>query len=310
MKKVSIIGAAGNVGASVAMWLNLRKICHTVLIDLKSDVAKGKATDLRQSGPLHGFDFSFEASSELSTIEGSDVVVITAGLPRKPGQTREELIETNAKIVQSVSLEVAKYAPNCIYVIVSNPLDAMVYVAQSVTGFPRNRVIGSAGVLDSSRFQTAIADKLKVSVRDVKAIVLGAHTDKDMVPVVSTATVGGVPLSSLASLEDIKEIVEKTKTGGAELTKLIGTSAWVTPGKATASMVEAIILDEKRVLPCSVELKGELGISNCFLGVPVVLGKEGWSKIISIPLSPEEQLAFEKSATVNQELVKIAKSFI
>jgi malate dehydrogenase len=240
----------------------------------------------------------------------ADVVVMTAGVPRKPGQSREELININAGIVRDICVNVKTHAPNAILIVVSNPLDAMVYVAKQVTGFPRERVIGSAGILDSSRFRTNIALAVGASVEDVSAIVLGAHTDKDMVPVTSTATVGGVPLTTLLSAEKLAEVVDATKKGGATLTGLIGTSAWLAPGAGTSLMVESIVRDQGRLLPCSIELKGEFGVQDCFVGVPVRLGKGGAEKVYEFELSASEKAAFEASVKANQELMGIAKGFL
>ena len=281
-----------------------------MLIDLKGDVAKGRGLDLTQCGPFEGFNNAFTAGSDAALMQDADVVVMTAGVPRKPGQSREELVNINAGIVKEICQNVKKYAPNSILIVVSNPLDAMVYVAKQVTGFPRERVIGSAGTLDSSRFRTNIALATGASVEDVHAIVLGAHTDKDMVPVVSTAAVGGVPLSKMLTAEQLNEVVDRTKKGGAELTALIGTSAWLAPGSGTALMVEAIVRNQGRVLPCSVELKGEFGVSDCFVGVPVKLTNKGAEKIYQFELSPAESEAFKKSVAANVELMNVTKGFL
>lgn len=308
--KIAIVGAGGNVGASVAHWAAVKELGELVLIDLKGDVAKGRGLDLTQCGPFEGFNNSFVAGSDAALMEDADVVVMTAGVPRKPGQSREELVNINAGIVKEICQNVKKYAPHSILIVVSNPLDAMVYVAKQVTGFPRERVIGSAGTLDSARFRTNIALATGVAVEDVHAIVLGAHTDKDMVPVISTAAVGGVPLSKMLTAEQLNEVVDRTKKGGAELTALIGTSAWLAPGSGTALMVEAIVRNQGRVLPCSVELKGEFGVSDCFVGVPVKLTNKGAEKIYEFELSPAESEAFKKSVAANVELMNITKGFL
>src|SRR3954469_19781878 len=229
--KIAIVGAGGNVGGAVAQWAAQKELGDLVLIDIKAGPAEGRALDLTQCGPWEGFNnTSFVASDKAEAMAGADVVVMTAGVPRKPGQSREELININAGIVKGICGDVKKYAPNCVLIVVSNPLDAMVFVAKQVTGFPRERVIGSAGVLDSARFRTYLALAAGVSVEDVQGIVLGAHTDKDMVPIVSTATIGNVPVSKFLSAEKLTEVVENTKKGGATLTGLIGTSAWLAPG--------------------------------------------------------------------------------
>jgi malate dehydrogenase len=309
--KIAIVGAGGNVGAAVAQWAALKELGDLVLIDLKADVARGRALDLTQCGSYEGFNnTSFQAGESPELLKDADVVVMTAGVPRKPGQSREELVNINTGIVKEICGNVKRYAPNSILIVVSNPLDAMVYVAAKVTGFPRERVIGSAGVLDSARFRASVALTAGVSVEDVQAIVLGAHTDKDMVPVVSTATVGGVPLNKVLSGEQLAQVVERTKNGGAELTKLIGTSAWLAPGAGTCLMIESIVRNQGRLLPCSVELQGEFGVKGAFVGVPCKLTAKGVEKVYEFALSSDEKAAFEKSVQANQELMKIAQGFL
>ena len=310
--KIAIVGAGGNVGAAVAHWAAIKELGELALIDLKGDVAKGRGMDLTQCSPFEGFNnHSFTAGGDAAALmKDADVVVMTAGVPRKPGQSREELINTNAGIVKGICETVKSAAPNAILIVVSNPLDAMVYVAKQVTGFPRERVIGSAGILDSARFRTNIALAVGASVEDVSAIVLGAHTDKDMVPIVSTATVGGVPLTKILSADKLQEVVDATKKGGATLTGLIGTSAWLAPGAGTSLMVESIVRDQGRLLPCSIELKGEFGVSDCFVGVPVRLGARGAEKVFEFELSPAEKDAFAASVKANVELMGIAKGFL
>lgn len=308
--KITIVGSAGNVGASVVQWCTQKELGDLVLIDLKPNVAQGRALDLAQGGAFAGFNANFMATEDSSQMQDSDVVVVTAGVPRKPGQTREELVGINAGITKGVCENVKKYAPNAILIIVSNPLDAMLTVAQQVTGFPRERVIGMSGVLDSSRFRSNIARTLNVHIRDVAAIVIGAHTDKDMVPVTSTATVGGVPLAKLVSADTIASIVDKTKRGGAELTELIGTSAWVAPGFGVTAMVESIVLNQGRILPCSVELKGEFGISDACLCVPVKLSNKGAEKVYEFDLSASEQTALKAAHSAYLEIKKIALASI
>lgn len=309
--KIAIVGAGGNVGAAVAQWAALKELGDLVLIDLKADAARGRALDLTQCGPYEGFNNTgFVAGDQPELMQGADVVVMTAGVPRKPGQTREELINVNTGIVKEICGNVKKHAPDSILIVVSNPLDAMVYVASKVTGFPRERVVGSAGILDSARFRTQIALATGVSIEDVSAIVLGAHTDKDMVPIVSTASVGGVPLTKLLSKEQIAGVVERTKNGGADLTKLIGTSAWLAPGAGTSLMVESIVRNQGRLLPCSVECNGEFGVKGTFIGVPVRLGLKGAEKVFEFELSNDEKAAFEKSVAANAELMKIAQGFL
>lgn len=309
--KIAIVGAGGNVGASVAQWTAQKELGDLVLIDIKAGPAEGRALDLTQCGPWEGFNStSFVASDKAEAMADADVVVMTAGVPRKPGQSREELINTNAGIVKGICTDVKKYAPNCVLVVVSNPLDAMVFVAKQVTGFPRERVVGSAGVLDSARFRTYLAMAAGVSVEDVHAIVLGAHTDKDMVPLVSNATIGNVPVTKFLSKEKLDEVVANTKKGGATLTGLIGTSAWLAPGAGTSLMVEAIVCNQGRVLPCSVELDGEYGVKGAFVGVPVKLSAKGAEKVYELELSPAEKEAFAASVKVNTELMTIARGFL
>jgi malate dehydrogenase len=309
--KIAIVGAGGNVGAAVAQWAAQKELGELVLIDIKAGPAEGRALDLTQCGPWEGFNNTrFVATDKIDAMAGADVVVMTAGIPRQPGQSREELIGVNAGIVKGICGDVKKHAPNAVLVVVSNPLDAMVFVAKQVTGFPRERVIGSAGVLDSARFRTYLAMAAGVSVEDVQAIVLGAHTDKDMVPIVSTAMIGNVPATKFLSAEKLHEVVENTKKGGATLTGLIGTSAWLAPGAGTSLMVEAIVRDQGRVLPCSVELDGEFGVKGAFVGVPVKLSAKGAEKVYEFELSAAEKEAFAKSVQVNTELMNIARGFL
>jgi malate dehydrogenase len=309
--KIAIIGAGGNVGASVAQWAAVKELGDLVLIDIKAGPAEGRALDLTQCGPWQGFNnTSFVATDKAEAMAGADVVVMTAGVPRKPGQSREELINVNTGIVKGICADVKKHVPEAVLVVVSNPLDAMVYVAKQVTGFPRNRVVGSAGVLDSARFRTYLALAAGVSVEDVQAIVLGAHTDKDMVPILSNAMIGNVPATKFLSADKLAEVVENTKKGGATLTGLIGTSAWLAPGAGTSLMVEAIVRNQGRVLPCSVELDGEFGVKGAFVGVPVKLSAKGAEKIYEFELSAAEKDAFSKSVAANVELMNIAKGFL
>ena len=309
--KIAIIGAGGNVGAAVAQWAVQKELGDLVLIDIKAGPAEGRALDLAQCGPWEGFNaHNFVATDKAEAMAGADVVVMTAGVPRKPGQSREELININAGIVKGICGDVKKHAPDCVLIVVSNPLDAMVFVAKQVTGFPRERVIGSAGVLDSARFRTYIAMAAGCSVEDVHAVVLGAHTDKDMVPITSNATIGNVPLSKFLSPEKLTEVVENTKKGGATLTGLIGTSAWLAPGAGTCLMVEAIVRNQSRVLPCSVELQGEFGVKGAFLGAPVKLNAKGAEAVYEFELSASEKEALGKAVAANTELMNIARGFL
>ncbi len=309
--KIAIVGAGGNVGAAVAQWAVTKELGELVLIDLKATAAEGRALDLTQAGAWEGFNSAgFVATDKPEAMAGADVVVMTAGVPRKPGQSREELISINAGIVRDICKNVKEHAPDAVLIVVSNPLDAMVFVAKQVTGFPRERVIGSAGVLDSARFRTYLAMAAGVSVEDVQAIVLGAHTDKDMVPILSTAMIGNVPVAKFLSPEKLAEVVANTKKGGATLTALIGTSAWLAPGSGTCLMVEAIVRNQGRVLPCSVELCGEFGVNNAFVGVPVKLSAKGAEAVFEFELSAQEKEAFAASVAANTELMNIAKTFL
>ena len=309
--KIAIVGAGGAVGSAVSQWAAQKDLGDLVLIDIKAGPAEGRAIDLAQCGPYEGFhSVNFVATDKSEAMQGADVVVMTAGVPRKPGQSREELININAGIVKGICADVKKYAPDSVLVVVSNPLDAMVFVAKQVTGFPRERVIGSAGVLDSARFRTYLAMAAGVSVEDVQAMVLGAHTDKDMVPIVSNAMIGNVPASKFLAADKLQEVVDNTKKGGATLTGLIGTSAWLAPGAGTCLMVEAIVRDQGRVLPCSVELQGEFGIKDAFLGVPVKLTAAGAVSVYEIELSASEKEAFGKAHAANTELMNIARGFL
>ncbi len=310
--KIAIVGAGGNVGASVAQWAAQKELGDLVLIDIKVGPAEGRALDLTQCGPWEGFNnTSFVATDKTEAMAGADVVVMTAGVPRKSkDQSREELIGINAGIVKGICTDIKKHAPDCVLVVVSNPLDAMVFVAKQVTGFPRSRVIGSAGVLDSARFRTYLALAAGVSVEDVQAMVLGAHTDKDMVPITSTAMIGNVPVSKFLSPEKLSEVVANTMKGGATLTGLIGTSAWLAPGAGTCLMVESIVRNQGRVLPCSVELDGEFGVKGAFVGVPVKLTAKGAEAVFELELSAAEKEAFAKSVKVNTDLMNIARGFL
>ncbi len=301
--KLSIIGA-GAVGTSCAQWAVVKEVAkEIVLIDIVPGLAKGKALDLAQSLPLLSRSIKIEGTEDFSALSGSDVVIITAGKPRTPGMSREELLKINADIVKSCAENIKRYAPDSIVIVVSNPLDAMVYVAYKVTGFSRERVIGMAGVLDSARYRYFLAEALGVSPADVSALVLGIHGDH-MVPLVRLANVAGVPITQLLPQEKIEEIVKRTKYGGGKIVSLLKTgSAFITPGLATIEMAESILKDAKRVLTCSVLLQGEYGISGVFLGVPVILGRQGVERILEFDLLPEEREALLAGAKVCEALI-------
>ena len=302
-RKVTVVGG-GNVGATCALELARRDYCDVVLVDIVENLPQGKALDVNQMGAVLGFEPYIVGSNGYEETAGSDVVVITAGVPRKPGMSRDDLVTTNEKIVGSVTEQAVAQSPDAIIIVVSNPLDAMCQVAKNVSGFPKERVFGQAGILDTARFRTFIAWETGSSVKDVQAVVLGGHGDQ-MVSVVSATTVGGVPLTKLVPAERIAELVERTAKGGGEVVELLGTSAWYAPGAATAQMVDAVMLDEKRVLPCTAYLEGEYGIDGLYMGVPVKLGTRGIEEIVELDLSDAEQAALEESANAVREVVGV-----
>lgn len=292
--KITIIGA-GNVGATAAHWAASRGLGDILLLDVVEGVPQGKALDLLQSGPVDGFNNRITGSNDFADLAGSDVVIITAGLARKPGMSRDDLLAKNVAIVKSCAEQVAKHAPDCVLIVVTNPIDAMVYTAFKVTGFPRERVIGMAGVLDSARYRTFLAEALGVAARDVNALVMGIHGD-NMLPLIRLANVAGVPVTDLLSAEELAAIVHRTQHGGAEIVNHLKTgSAFYTPGLAAVEMAEAVLTDSKRVMPCAAYVEGEFGFSGCFLGVPVVLGDKGVERIIQFKLTAEEQSAMADS---------------
>ncbi|MFV1950602.1 MAG: malate dehydrogenase [Nitrospinota bacterium] len=301
--KITIVGA-GHVGATAAQLAAYKEIGDIVLIDIAEGIPQGKGLDLQESGPVEYFDSSIIGTNNYEDTANSDVVVITAGVPRKPGMSREDLLDTNVKIVKSVTEEVAKYSPESIIIVVSNPLDAMVYVTKKVSGFPKNRVMGMAGVLDSARFRAFIAMELNVSMEDTHAMVLGTHGDL-MVPLPRYSTVSGISITELLSKEKIDSIIERTRKGGGEIVSLLKAgSAYYAPGSAIVQMVESILKDKKRILPCAAYLEGEYGINGIFMGVPVKLGRTGVEEIIEIVLTDEEKTAFMKSADAVRETIK------
>lgn len=298
-KKITIIGA-GNVGATAAHWAMTRNLGDVVLLDVMEGVPQGKALDLWQSGPVDGFSYSVKGTNEYADTAGSDVVIICAGLARKPGMSRDDLLAKNVAIVKSCAEEAVRHSPDCMMIVVTNPIDAMVYTAFKVSGLPRNRIIGMAGVLDSARYRTFLADAIGVSPRDVSAMVMGIHGD-NMIPLVRLANVSGVPVTDLLSHDKIAEIVTRTQQGGIEIVNHLKTgSAFFTPGLSAVEMAEAILFDQKRVLPCAAYLEGEFGISGCFLGVPVVLGAGGVERILEFELTEEEKAAMAISVTAVQ----------
>ena len=300
---MTVVGA-GMVGRTVAQEVARRDYADVVVVDIVPNLAKGIALDINQAGPVLGYETNVTGSESYEETAGSDVVVITAGVPRKPGMSRDDLVTTNEKIVGSVTDQAVAQSPETIVVVVSNPLDAMCHVAKSVSGFPKERVFGQAGILDTARFRTFVAWETHSSVKDVQALVLGGHGDQ-MVSVVSATTVGGVPLTKLVAADRIDALVERTATGGGEVVELLGTSAWYAPGAATAQMVHAVMLDEKRVLPCTAYLEGEYGIEGLYMGVPVKLGAGGIEAIVELDLTEEEQAMLNESADAVREVVGV-----
>jgi malate dehydrogenase len=302
-RKITVVGA-GNVGATCAEVLAGRDYADIVLVDIKEGLPQGKALDINQMGAILGYEPNVTGTNAYDETAGSSVVVITAGLPRKPGMSRDDLVSINEGIVKEVTESVVAKSPDAILIVVSNPLDAMCHVAKNVSGFPKERVIGQAGILDTARFQTFIAWETGSSVKDVTAVVLGGHGDQ-MVSVVSATTVGGVPLRKLVSEERIQSMIERTAKGGGEVVNLLGTSAWYAPGAAAAQMVDAIMLDEKRVLPCTVYLEGEYGIDGLYMGVPTKLGASGVEHVAVLDLDDAEQEALARSADAVREVVAV-----
>jgi len=304
-KKVTVVGA-GNVGATCAQEIARRDYADVVLVDIIPNYPQGKALDMNQAGSVLGYEPTIAGSNGYDETEGSDVVVVTAGKPRSPGMSRDDLVATNEAIVSSVTREIVKRSPKTVLVVVSNPLDAMCHVAKAVSRFPKRRVVGMAGILDTARFAAFISQELDVSVRDVTATVLGGHGDQ-MVPVVSATTVGGIPLDQLLPKARIRKLVERTRFGGGEIVNLLGTSAWYAPGAAAAQMVDSICLDQKRVLPCTAYLEGEYGVRDLYMGVPAKLGANGVEEVVKLKLTAEERSMFKGSTAAVREVVGVLK---
>ena len=303
-KKVTIVGS-GNVGATGAHWIASKELADVVLIDILDGVPQGKALDLLEAMPIEKRDAHVIGTNDYADTANSDIVVITAGIPRKPGMSRDDLLNTNHKIMSDVVAKVMQHSPNCILIVVSNPLDAMAQAAFKLSKLPRERVIGMAGVLDSSRFRTFIAEELNVSVENVTAFVLGGHGDT-MVPLARYSTVAGIPITELIPADRLERLIQRTRDGGAEIVKYLKTgSAYYAPSSAFTEMVEAILKDKKKILPCAVYLQGEYGINGLFVGVPVKLGAKGVEQIIEIKLTPEEKAGLDKSAAAVKELVAV-----
>jgi len=307
--KVTVVGA-GAVGATCADNIARKELAEElVLLDIKEGFAEGKAQDMMQTAALLGFDTKISGSTnDYSKTANSDVVVITSGLPRKPGMTREELIGTNAGIVKGVCENILKYSPNAIIIVISNPMDTMTYLALQSTGLPKNRIIGMGGTLDSARFKYQLSTALDCSPADLNAIVVGGHGDTTMIPLIKHATWNSIPVTQFLDAAAQEKIVNDTMVGGATLTKLLGTSAWYAPGAAGAALVESIVRDEKKLFTCCVSLNGEYGQKDICLGVPVVIGKNGWEKIVAMDLSADEQAAFNKSADAVRSMNDVLKT--
>jgi malate dehydrogenase len=302
-RKITVVGA-GNVGATCAQVLATRDYADVVVVDIKEGLPQGKALDIDQMGAVLGYEPNVTGSNGYEESAGSSVVVVTAGLPRSPGMSRDDLVQTNEKIVKDVTEKVVAQSPDAILIVVSNPLDAMCHVAKNVSGWPKQRVLGMAGILDTARFSTFISWATGASVKDVTAMVLGGHGDQ-MVPVVSATTVGGIPLRKLVGEDEIQAMVARTAKGGGELVNLLGTSAWYAPGAAAAQMVDSIVLDEKRVLPCTAYLEGEYGIDGLYMGVPVKLGAAGIEQIVELDLDEGEQAALKASSEAVRDVVGV-----
>jgi malate dehydrogenase len=314
--KISVVGAGGNVGSAAALTLAQRDFAHeVVLVDLERKEgdktfypSKGRALDQWQTSPIHGFDTRLKGTVDYADTANSDICIITAGIPRKPGMSRDDLLSINASIVKTVTEQLVKYSPETIIIVVSNPLDVMTYVAWKASGLPANKVMGMAGILDTARYRAFLADELQVSPKDIQALILGGHGDT-MVPLPRYTSVGGIPVTQLISKERLDAIIERTKVGGGELVGMMGTSAWFAPGAAAAQMAEAIALDQNRIFPCAAWLTGEYGISDLYVGVPVKLGKGGIKQIIEIELSADERALLDGSCaavrTVFEDLERI-----
>ena len=306
-KKIGLIGA-GNIGGELARLCANKELGDVVLFDIpaKENFAKGKALDLEQNSSVIGYDSSITGSAKWEDLKGADVLIVTAGIPRKPGQSRDDLVAVNLPIIRDVANNAKKYCPDAFVIVISNPLDAMVYEYKRVTGCDKSKIAGMAGVLDSARFQLFLAREAGVSIKDVRAMVLGGHGD-DMVPVLSMTTINGVPATTLIAKDKLQSIVERTRKGGGEIVNLMGTSAYYAPASSAVAMAEAYLLDQKRLLPCAAYLDGEYGYKDLFMGVPVIVGGKGVEKIIEIPLTEEEKGMLAKSAQSVQSVVDVVK---
>jgi len=307
-KKIALIGA-GQIGGTMALMCGQRNLGDVVLVDIMEGVAKGKALDLQQTRSILKFDVDVTGggTTDYSIIQGADVCIVTAGVPRKPGMSRDDLLKVNLEAITKVAQGIKQYAPNSFVIVVTNPIDSMVYAMHKITGFPKNRVVGMAGVLDSARFQYFIGDAAGVSPQDVVGVVLGGHGD-DMVPVLRYSSIAGIPLGKFLDKAKLDAIVERTRKGGGEIVNLLGTSAWYAPGAAAAQMVDAICLDEKRVLPCTAYLEGEYGVDGLYMGAPVKLGSNGVEEIVKLRLSSDEKRMLKASAAAVSDVVGVLKT--
>ena len=306
-KKIAVIGA-GNIGGELANLCAQKELGDVVLFDIpaKAEYAKGKALDLEQNGAVLGYDVRITGTSDWKDCAGADVIIITAGVPRKPGQSRDDLVATNLPIIRSVADGAKQHCPNAFVVVISNPLDAMVYEFQRRTGFPKEKVVGMAGVLDSARFSLFLAREMSLHIKDIRAMVLGGHGD-DMVPILSATTVNGVPVSSFVAKDRLEAIVQRTRVGGGEIVKLMGTSAYYAPASAAVAMAESYLFDQKRLLPCAAFLEGQYGYKDIYMGVPVVIGGKGVEKIVELELTADEKAMLAKSAASVQGIVDVVK---
>lgn len=305
MSKVTVVGGAGNVGATVANVLAHRDLINeVVLVDIAGDMARGKALDMWQQAPIDYYSTFLRGTDDYKETANSDIVVITAGIPRKPGMSRDDLISTNANIVTTVTKKIMEHSPNPIIIVVSNPLDVMTYAAHKASGLPASRVMGMAGILDTARYRAFLAEALKVSPKDIQALLLGGHGDT-MVPLPRYTTVAGIPVTDMIDSASLDAIVERTKVGGGELVKLMGTSAWYAPGAAAAQMVEAILRNENRIFPCCIKLEGQYGMKDIYLGIPVKLGKNGIEQVIELKLNDQEMQLLKDSAAHVKEVMDV-----
>jgi len=308
-KKIALIGA-GNIGGELANLCAQKELGDVLLFDIpaKGDFARGKALDLEQNGAVLGYDVKISGTSDWKECAGADVIIVTAGVPRKPGQSRDDLVAINVPIIRSVADGAKEHCPNAFVIVISNPLDAMVYEFQRRTGFPKEKVVGMAGVLDSARFSSFLARESGLNIKDIRAMVLGGHGD-DMVPILSATTVNGLPISKFVSKEKLDAIIARTRVGGGEIVKLMGTSAYYAPASAAVAMAEAYLADQKRLLPCAAKLNGQYGYDDIYMGVPIVIGGKGVEKIVELELTAEEKAMLAKSAASVQGIVDVVKKF-